>query len=80
MNVPSINELMNPVLRAIRSLDWIASKKQISEEVILEMGLSPDVVSELRESGTETRLNTRLTMALAYLKSYGVIDNPRTGT
>ena len=80
MKVPSVNELMNPVLRAISSLDGIASKKQISEEIIHDMGLSPEVVAELRESGTETRLSTRLTMALAYLKSYGVIDNPRTGT
>ena len=80
MKVPSVNDLMNPVLRSIRALDGIASKKQISEEIAREMELSPEVVAELRESGTETRLNTRLTMALAYLKSYGVIDNPRIGT
>ncbi len=80
MAVPSVNELMNPVLRAIRSLDGIASKKQISEEIIRDMGLSPEVVNELRESGTETRLSTRLTMGLVYLKGYGVIDNPRAGT
>lgn len=80
MKVPSVNELMNPIMRAIRSLDGIASKREISEEIIRDIGLSPKVVSELRESGTETRLSTRLTMALAYLKSYGVIDNPRAGT
>ena len=80
MAVPSLNELMNPILRAIRSLDGIASKKQISEEIIHDMGLSPEIVNELRESGTETRLSTRLTMALAYLKAYGIIDNPRAGT
>lgn len=80
MAVPSVNELMNPILRAIRSLDGIASKKQISEEIVRDLGLSPEVVNELRESGTETRLSTRLTMALAYLKAYSVIDNPRDGT
>jgi len=67
-------------LRSIRALDGVASKKQISEEVIRDMGLPPEVVSELRENGRDTRLDTRLTMALGYLKSYGAIDNPRRGT
>ena len=79
MEVPSVNELMNPILRAIRSLDGIASKRQISEEVTRDLELPPKVVAELRESGTETRLNTRLTMGLTYLKAYGSIDNPRRG-
>ncbi len=80
MPVPSVNELVNPILRAIHTFDGIASKEAISEEVIRDLGLPPEVVSELRESGTETRLNTRLTQALTRLKSYGSIDNPRRGT
>ena len=80
MPVPSVIELVNPVLRAMRSLDAIASKEEILEEVIRDMALSPEIVSELRESGTETRLNARFTMILTYLKSYGAIDNPKRGT
>lgn len=58
MGVPSIKELMNPVLEAIRQAGGSAHIDEITEAVIRHLGLSEDDANQPHAMDTKPRLST----------------------
>ena len=79
-SVPTVYDLVNPTLRAIRALGGSASIAEIVNRVIEDMSLSPRVVQVPHtDGGQRTRLEYNLAWSRTFLKGYGLIDNSRRG-
>ena len=74
---PTISELINALVLAIKSNNGIASNQQIKEFVITSLSLSPEQVSIVHE-GNRTKLDYRLAWARTKAKEQGLIlkDGP----
>src|SRR5579862_825464 len=79
--VPKYNELMNPLIAALRALGGSGSIDEIYERVIQDLGLSESVLSVLHgpETSNQTEVQYRLAWARTYLKKYGVVTNSSRG-
>jgi restriction system protein len=79
--VPTFDQLLNPVLTALRQLGGSGSVEEIYERVIENLQLSDDVVSVLHgpEASNQTEMHYRLAWARTYLKKYGVVTNSSRG-
>lgn len=80
MQVPSFDQLMIPLFRALHDLGGSASNSEIDEKVGELLAL-PEEVLELphNETSNQTEFQYRLAWARTYLKQYGLIDNSRRG-
>jgi restriction system protein len=79
--VPSYHELMNPLLRALRSLGGSGTINEIDDKVV-ELEKFPDEILELPhdpEKSTQTQIEYRLAWARSYLKKYGMLENSSRG-
>lgn len=78
--MPSYDNMMNPLLKALRGLGGSASIAELIERVIEDEGFTPEIV-ERRHSDTsnDTELAYRLSWARTYLKKYGLINNSERG-
>lgn len=78
--LPTYDELINPVFKAMKQLGGSGSNDEIYEKVIDLMGLSDDVL-EIMHLGNEnlSEISYRLAWARTYLKKYGVINNTSRG-
>src|SRR5271157_137932 len=79
--VPSYHELMNPLLRALRSLGGSGTINEIDGKVV-ELEKFPDEILELPhdpEKSTQTQIEYRLAWARSYLKKYGMLENSSRG-
>lgn len=79
--VPTFDQMMVPLFRALRELGGSASIAEIDDKVgeLLEL---PEEVLELPhnpEKSNQTEFQYRLAWARTYLKQYGLIDNSRRG-
>lgn len=74
---PTISELINSLVLAIKNNDGIASNQEIKEFVITSLSLSPEQVSIIHE-GNRTKLDYRLAWARTKAKKQGLIlkDGP----
>lgn len=79
MGVPSVKELMNPVLEAIRQAGGSAHIEEITESVIRDLGLSEDDANQPHVNGYQTALEYRLGWARTNLKQSGLITNSKRG-
>ena len=79
--VPSFDQLMNPLITALRDLGGSGSIDELYERVLQNLKLSDDVLSVLHdsESSNQTEVHYRLAWARTYLKKYGVLDNSTRG-
>ncbi len=79
--VPTFDQLMNPLITALRDLGGSGSIDEIYERVIQNLQLSEDVLSVLHEpeSSNQTEVYYRLAWARKYLKKYGVLTNSSRG-
>ena len=79
--VPSYDSLMNPLLRALRSLGGSGSIEEIYDKVVEEERLSEDVLSLVHDpdKSTQTEVAYRLAWARTYLKKYGLLENSSRG-
>jgi len=79
--VPTYDQLMNPVLAALRDLGGSGSIDEIYERVIQNLRLPEDVLSILHgpETSNQTEVQYRLAWARTYLKKYGAITNSSRG-
>ena len=85
-DVPKELDLLNPILAALHALGSSASKREIANRVIEDMGLSAAITQIPCERGKKsgqaermTELEYRLSFARTYLKNYGLIDNSERG-
>ncbi len=78
-SVPTISELVNPTLKALRALGGSASIEEIANRVIEDMSLSPQVVQALHSDGRQTKLKYNLAWSRTYLKVYGLLNNSSRG-
>ena len=80
MGVPSVKELMNPVLEAVRQAGGSAHIDEITESVIRDLGLSEDDANQPHVSnGYLTALEYNLGWARTNLKQSGLITNSKRG-
>jgi restriction system protein len=79
--VPSYDELMNPLLKAIRDLGGSGSVDEIYEKVAESLQLPEDVLSVPHnpETGNQTEIEYRLAWARTYLRKYGILENSSRG-
>ena len=77
--VPTRSELLNPTLRAIRSLGGSASIEEITKQVVRDLSLPAAVTEVAHGEDSKTELEYQLGWARTYLKRYGAIDNSQRG-
>lgn len=79
--VPTFDQLMNPLIAALRDLGGSGSIDEIYERVIQNLKLSEEVLSVLHdpEASNHTEVHYRLAWARTYLKKYGVLTNSARG-
>ncbi len=79
--VPTFDQLMNPLITALRDLGGSGSIDEIYERVIQNLKLSEDILSVLHdpEASNQTEVHYRLAWARTYLKKYGALTNSTRG-
>ena len=78
---PTFDELMNPLLQALRILGGSGSIEEIYAKTVEVIGLSEEVLSQLHdpEKSSQTEVGYRLAWARTYLKKYGLLENSSRG-
>lgn len=79
MTIPSHDELMNPILRALGRLGGSASISELTEQVIEELSPPQAVIQQPHGRGNTSELEYRLAWARTYLKKFGLITNSDRG-
>jgi restriction system protein len=78
---PSYENLMNPLLEALRNLGGSGSIEEIYAKTVELAGLPEEVLAQLHdpEKGTQTEVAYRLAWARTYLKKFGLVENSSRG-
>ncbi len=79
--MPTFDQLMNPLLRALRELGGSGSVDEIHEKVADALDVPEEVLTQPHnpETGNTTEIEYRLAWARTYLKKYGVLENSERG-
>ena len=79
--MPTFDELMNPLLAALRELGGSGSISEIYEKVLELEDFSDDVIAQIHdpEKSNKTEIEYRLAWARTYLKQFGHVDNSQRG-
>jgi restriction system protein len=79
--LPAYDNLMNPLLAALRKLGGSGSVEEIYAKTVELTGLTEEILSQLHdpERSNQTEIGYRLAWARTYLKKYGLVDNSRRG-
>ncbi|MBV8773355.1 MAG: restriction endonuclease [Deltaproteobacteria bacterium] len=79
--VPTYDELMNPLLRALRELGGSGSIEEVYAKTVELLALPDEVLSQLHdpEKSSQTQLAYRLAWARTYLKKVGLLENSNRG-
>ena len=79
--VPTFDQMMNPLLKALKHLGGSGSIDEIYEQVSQNMGLSDKILGILHnpEKSTKTKVEYRLSWTRTYLKKYGLIQKSQRG-
>lgn len=74
--VPTFDELINPLFKALKQLGGSGSNDEIYEKVIELENFSDEILSVMHNPKSNySEVSYRLAWARTYLKKYGVIDN-----
>jgi restriction system protein len=78
---PKYDELMNPLLEALRELGGSGSNDEITKKVAELLKLPEEITSVPHnpETSSQTELGYRLAWARTYLKKYGLLQNSERG-
>jgi len=79
--LPTYDQMMNPLIKALRELGGSGSVEETYEEVIKILKL-PDEVVEIphgNKPGTQSEVAYRLAWTRTYLKKYGILENSLRG-
>jgi len=79
--LPTFDQLMNPLIRALQALGGSGSIEEIYDKVVELERLPEDVVSQAHDSenSNQTEVEYRLAWARTYLKKYGFLENSSRG-
>ena len=79
--VPTFDQMMNPLLKALKHLGGSGSIDEIYEQVSQNMGLSDEILGILHnpEKSTQTKVEYNLAWTRTYLKKYGLIQKSQRG-
>jgi restriction system protein len=80
-NVPNFNELMNPLLKAMRALGGSGSIEEIYDKVVELERFPDDVVAQQHDpkKSNQTEVGYRLAWARTFLKKFGLLENSSRG-
>ena len=80
-NIPTFDQLMNPLLESLRQLGGSGSIDEIYEKVVQIETIPDEVLNQLHnpEKSNRTEVEYRLAWARTYLKKYGYIENSSRG-
>lgn len=81
IKVPTYDELMNPLLQALRQLGGSGSIEEIYAKTVELLGLPDEVLSQLQdpEKSGQTQVGYRLAWARTHLKKFGLLENSSRG-
>lgn len=79
MAVPKYDELMKPLLVAIKSGE-VYSIKDVTTKLAQQMNLSSEDIAEMLPSGRQTVFKNRVGWAKTYLKKAGLLESPARAT
>ena len=79
--LPTFDDLMNPLLKALKILGGSGSIEEIYAKTVDITGLTEDMLAQLHapEKSSRTEVEYRLAWARTYLKKYGLLENSRRG-
>lgn len=77
--IPTVADLLNPTLAAIRALGGSATIAEIENRVPADLRLPEDVTQVPHGRGSDTELDYRLGWARTHLKNYGMLANSARG-
>jgi restriction system protein len=79
--LPTYEDLMNPLIKALRDLGGSGSIEEIYEKVTEILHLPEEMLGQLHnpETGNRTEIGYRLAWARTYLKKYGILENSSRG-
>lgn len=79
--LPTFDQLMNPLLEALRLLGGSGSIEEIYAKTVEVAGLPEDVLSQLHDAdkGSQTEVGYRLAWARTYLKKSDFLENSSRG-
>lgn len=80
-NVPTFDQMMNPLLKALKKLGGSGTIEEIDGEVADIMELSDEQLEVLHnpERSSQTEVEYRLAWTRTYLKKYGLLENSSRG-
>jgi len=79
-NLPTYDELMIPVIAALKDLGGSATIEELNEKVYELTNLSDEILQiPHTENDSRTEIEYRLAWTRTYLKKYGLIDNSERG-
>lgn len=81
ISVPTYDELMNPVIQALKQLGGSGTIKEINNKACEIAGLTDEQleVPHNPHKGSQTKVEYRLAWTRTYLKKYGVLENSSRG-
>jgi restriction system protein len=81
IKIPTYDQLMKPLLRALQALGGSGSIEEIYDKVVELEAFSEDVLSQLHdpEKSNQTEIGYRLAWARTYLKKFGTLENSARG-
>jgi restriction system protein len=79
--LPTFDQLLNPLLRAMNALGGSGSIEEIYDKVVELEHFPEDLVAQLHdpEKSNQTEIGYRLAWARTYLKKYGLVENSSRG-
>lgn len=79
--VPTYDQLMNPLIRALQTLGGSGSIEEIYDKVVEQQRFPEDVLALAHdpERSTQTEVGYRLAWARTYLKKVGLLENSARG-
>lgn len=79
--IPTFDDLMNPLLKALKELGGSGSVDEIYEKVLELEVIAEDIssVPHNAEKSNQTEVAYRLAWARTYLKKYGFLENSSRG-
>lgn len=82
IQVPTFDNLMNPLIEALKSLGGSGTIEEIFNKVIEIAGINDDQLEVLHKGkgkGYQTEVEYRLAWARTYLRKYGLVENSARG-
>ncbi len=79
--LPTYDDLMNPLLEALRKLGGSGSIEEIYAKTVEITGVSDEILAQLHdpEKSSQTEVGYRLAWARTYLRKYGLLENSSRG-